>query len=161
MGLRGVWWGLALVAAFSGGCGDGGGPTAPEAIEFPQDLTSTWTEMRDCRHSHEHELRYIRVFASPSAEVPYASLDPATPYPVGALLVKAEYDDAECASPIGYTFMQKLEEGASEAGQDWLWQRQDMDRNVLESGAPPRCVTCHKHHCAPPNGYDLSCAEEL
>jgi hypothetical protein len=32
---------------------------------------------------------------------------------------------------------------------------------MLEDGAPPRCINCHAQHCAPPHGFDLSCAEEI
>ena len=117
--------------------------------------------MRDCRPSHEHELRYIRVFASPSAQESYAALSDATPYPVGAALVKLEYEDELCAELIEYTSMQKLEPGDNPVGGDWLWQRVSTEREVVENGAPWRCINCHTHHCAPPYGYDLTCAEEL
>jgi hypothetical protein len=133
---------------------------APEPV-FPEAVENDYFEMRDCRHSHEHELRYIRVFASPTAQLSYAALSPDVPYPVGATLVKLEYDDAMCSALLGYTAMQKLPIGQMPAGGDWLWQRLDTERNVLESGAPLRCTNCHTYHCAPPYGYDLSCAEEL
>lgn len=144
-------------------CGDGSGAdeAGTPAISFPEDVTSAWLEMRDCRESHEHELHYIRVFASKTAEKPYGALSPDVPYPVDAKLVKVEYDDDACAVAIGYTAMKKLANGESPSGGDWLWQKLDTDHQVLESGAPPRCVTCHEVHCAPPYGYDLTCAEEL
>jgi hypothetical protein len=144
-----------LVAA---GCGPG--EPAGEPI-FPERPETQWAEMRDCRHSHEHELRFIRVFASPDAEASYLALSPETPYPVGARLVKLEYDDAECTQLIGYTALEKLPAGTSPAGGDWLWQRVSPEREVMEEGAMPRCINCHEEHCEPPYGYDLTCAEEI
>jgi hypothetical protein len=164
-----------LALALAGGC-DGepvatedGGAAGDAGMEqdsgpspsFPADFERSYVEMRDCRHSHEHELRYIRVFASPSALAPYAALSADEPYPVGATLVKLEYDDELCAALIEYTSLEKLEPGANPVGGDWLWQRVSPEREVTSSGAPWTCVNCHTYHCAPPYGYDLTCAEEL
>lgn len=134
----------------------------PEPL-FPEGFADQYVEMRDCRHSHEHELRFIRVFASPSAQEPYAKLSADVPYPEGALLLKVEYDDFPCEDDavLGYTVMQKLAPGTSADGRDWRWQKLDADRALLEDGAPFRCINCHEQHCAPPYGFDLSCAEEL
>lgn len=160
---------LLLVTAL--GCNGGeparsdGGDAAPVDAGpppgFPEDVEQQYTEMRDCRGSHEHELRYIRVFASEGAREPYAALSPDVPYPVGANLVKLEYDDEACTQLLGYTEMLKLPKGENPAGGDWLWQRLDADRTVIETGAPWRCINCHTFHCAPPYGFDLTCAEEL
>ena len=139
-----------------------GGERDPRFIPvFPEDFEASYIEMRDCRHSHEHELRYIRVLASPTAREPYAALTPEVPYPVGATLVKLEYDDEGCETVVGYTAMRKQPEGTVPAGKDWMWQKLTVDREVTEGGAPRVCIDCHREHCAPPNGYDLSCAEEL
>jgi hypothetical protein len=141
------------------GCGPEPDP-GPDPV-FPERPEAQWTELRDCRHSHEHELRFIRVFASPDAEASYLALSPEVPYPVGARLVKLEYDDAECTQLLGYTALEKLPPGTSTAAGDWLWQRVGPDRKVLEEGAMPRCINCHQEHCEPPYGYDLTCAEEI
>lgn len=141
---------------------DAGAPDAGPPPVFPADFARTYTEMRDCRQSHEHELHYIRVLASPSALAPYTALSPDMPYPEGATLLKVEYDEEDCAGPVVlYTAYRKLELNANPIGNDWLWQRVSPQREVIEQGAPWVCVNCHMHHCAPPNGYDLTCAEEL
>ena len=137
---------------------EAGTPVAPS---FPADFANNYAETRDCRFSHEHELRYIRVFASPDDQAPYAALSPDVPYPAGAILVKVEHDDDACATPIEYTAMRKLAAGENPAGGDWRWQRVTIGREVIEDGAPWRCIQCHTNHCAPPMGFDLSCAEEL
>lgn len=136
---------------------------AGPAPAFPADYRSHYEELRDCRPSHEHELNHIRVFASPSANEPYRRLSPDFPYPVGALLVKEEYELEGCRPEDfkGYTVMVKEAPGyAPEAG-DWRWQQVTANREVVEEGTIGRCIYCHRFHCAPPLGYDLSCAEEL
>lgn len=132
----------------------------PEPV-FPADFERTYRERRNCRESHEHELHFIRVLVSPSALEPYEALSPDVPYPKGATLVKVEYDDEACADPVLYTAYRKLELGTNAFASDWLWQSVGPDREVIEEGAPWRCINCHTHHCAPPYGYDLTCAEEL
>jgi hypothetical protein len=159
---------LALAATAAAACDgeqeprDAGGEVdAGPVPSFPANYAASYTEMRDCRPSHEHALRYIRVLASQSALEPYAALSPEVPYPAGAVLLKLEYDDEECAELVEYTSLEKLEPGENPAGRDWLWQRVSSEREVIENGAPWTCINCHTVHCAPPNGYDLTCAEEL
>ena len=57
--------------------------------------------------------------------------------------------------------MEKLEEGENPDGHDWWWQKLDPEKRVLEDGAPIGCIDCHEHHCEPPDGFDLTCAEEI
>lgn len=160
---------ILALGVWAAGCGDSDGdaqqdagpPDAGPQPVFPADVEQAYQEMRDCRHSHEHELHYIRVLASPSAQKPYLALSPDEPYPEGAVLVKLEYDDEECSQLVLYTAYEKLELNANPIGSDWLWQRVSAEREVIEQGAPWVCVNCHAHHCAPPYGYDLTCAEEL
>lgn len=153
---------LALGPACAPGSGphDGGedaGPP-PEPV-FPADYQASYIEARNCRPSHEHDLRYIRVFVEPQAFGVYQTYQ--GDYPVGSTLVKPEYDDEGCQSLLGYSAMQKLAPGALPLGGDWLWQKLDADRAVMEEGAPIRCVDCHQYHCSPPDGHDLTCAEEI
>lgn len=158
-----------LACASLAGCDDPE-PTADAAVDagtpdpepvFPADFAERYSEARDCRNSHEHELRYIRVLVSPEAREPYAALSPETPYPVGSTLVKEEYDDDQCETLLGYTAYKKLPKGENPAGGDWWWQKLDAERRVVEEGAPWRCINCHTVHCAPPYGFDLTCAEEI
>lgn len=150
--------GACAVAVLMAGCGEE--DAGPEPV-FPESPELVWREIRDCRHSHEHELNFIRVFASPTAEDSYLALSPDVPYPVGATLVKLEYDDPDCTELKGYSALQKLEPGTQPEGGDWLWQRVSKTREVEEEGAMTRCVNCHAVHCDPPHGYDLTCAEEI
>jgi hypothetical protein len=137
---------------------------APEPV-FAASVAS-WQQGRACMLSHEHELRYVRVVVDAAAAIPYAMLAPEHPYPVGATLVKLEYDDPGCTALLGYTAMQKQAAGSAPLANDWRWQRVDAKRRVLEDGAPNSCVNCHRHHCEEPEcgfpkcGFDLTCGLE-
>jgi hypothetical protein len=135
-------------------------PQAAEAPLFPADAPSTWQQVRDCRHSHEHELNHIRVLADPAAVGPYLGWN--APFPVGATLLKLEYDDDACSHLIRYTVMQKRAAGSDVERGDWRWQTVSPAREVLPS-ATATCVGCHRVHCseADGTGFDLTCAEEL
>lgn len=164
---------LACACAASS-CGPGGdemtttdgGPLLDAEPVFPPDI-SGWAEGRPCGFTHEHELRYVRVLVDAASEDPYRELTADHPYPVGATLVKLEYDDEDCTELIGYTAMQKQEAGYSEVGHDWRWQRVTAEREVVEDGELETCITCHEHHCTEPQcgypdcGFDLTCAQEL
>lgn len=140
-------------------CSDDAAVESPAPI-FPADFADSWQEARDCRFSHDHELRSIRVFADVDAFEPYTQWS--KPFPVGATLVKLEYDDDQCQNLIGFSAMQKLESGAAPDDYDWKWQKLDAKRRVDESGdIPTRCVTCHRYHCREPYGFDLACGENL
>ena len=136
-----------------------GGPVSDVEPVFPADFAEQYTETRDCRGSHEHELRFIRVVVDDAALPIYQTFEGL--YPPGATVVKLEYEDEGCQRLVGYTAMLRLEEGMYPEGRDWHWQKLDSERRVLEDGAPIRCIDCHEFHCAPPNGHYLTCAEEL
>jgi hypothetical protein len=155
-----------LGTACTGAPDDEATPSEKPAPVFPSDV-ATWQEGRPCGFTHEHDLRYIRVVTDEAAEVPYQALDAQYPYPVGATLVKLEYDDEDCTTLLGYTAMQKQQSGYSKTGHDWRWQRVDKDRTVIEDGEIDVCITCHQHHCTWPMcgyadcGIDLTCGQEL
>lgn len=142
------------------GCVDTPEPALPVAA-FAIDAPTTWREVRTCRHSHEHLLRHIRVLADDLAHDIYLNWN--APYPVDATLLKLEYDDAACTVLMGYTLMKKLAKDADPARHNWLWQRVDLQRHVIDGGAVLPCVDCHVHHCkeADNTGFDLTCAEEI
>lgn len=123
---------------------------------LPDEYRATYTEVRDCRQSGDHDLHSVRVLADPEALAAYS--DRSTPFPMGATIVKEEYEfgDDTCAGPIvAWTLMQKLEVGASPSNLDWTWQSIDADGAVLATD-PPRCANCHQD-CVPPDGYDGTC----
>ncbi len=157
--------GLVLLALCAVSCGDdsSSGPDAapadagPEPL-FPASYTGSFSEVRDCRRSGDHDLHYIRVLVDSAAMGPYA--DRVTPFPEGAIVLKEEYDfsDDSCSGDIvEWTVMVKNSAATERFG--WDWQRVNVDRAVVESNAG-RCYGCHSE-CTPDNGigYDYTCAE--
>lgn len=140
------WYALLVVAA---ACGDDGGTPV-----FPADYTTTYTEVRNCRSSSDHDLHRIRVLADPAALDPYRLRTSA--FPVGSVVLKAEYDfaDTSCAGPIiMWTAMQKQ---ATPEDLGWVWQRVKADRSV-ETENDRLCIQCHTDCGVAPDGYDGTC----
>lgn len=157
---------LGLVAALGVGCDDEAGePSGPSAlIDRPLLDGGSLVEVVTCRHSHEHELRHVRIFADASSADLYQRCVLGHegcdgPFPPGALFVKYEYDREGCREDelLAYTVSLKLEPGALPSGLDWHWQKLDPKLRVTDDEAPPACVRCHLDHCAPPWGHDLRC----
>jgi hypothetical protein len=125
------------------------------APAFPADYAATFTEVRGCRPSADHDLHKIRVLADPAALDAYTTR--AAPFPEGALVLKEEYDftDDTCAGPVvEHTVMRRLA-GAENGG--WAWQRVAPDRTVT-SVDEARCIGCHAQCGRPPDGHDGTCA---
>ncbi len=132
----------------------------PSDAPFPEDYEASWREARDaCTISHDHELRYIRVFTNEAAFEPYTLHE--QPYPVGATLLKAEYDDPDCTELLSYVLMEKLAPGAAPPDEfGWSWRRFDPDRREVHDARtiPFTCIDCHEWHCAEaPYGWDYTC----
>ena len=150
---------VLLIALALSACADDPEPAPLEPL-FPPDFETAWQEARSCRFSHDHDLRTVRVFADLAAYGPY--LDWTGPFPVGATLVKIEYDDATCGTVLGFTAMQKLPAGSAPEARDWAWQRLDASKRVISSDdVPARCVDCHEYHCREPYGWDWTCGKDL
>ena len=147
---------LGLATACPSG-DDGGAASGPDPL-FPDDYEASYTEVRDCRGSGDHDLHNIRILADPAALVPYDGR--VEPFPEGAIVLKEEYDfgDIACAGEIiEWTVMQRLPTGSSASTLDWAWQELDADRRVLTEDEP-RCISCHQGCGVPPDGYDGTCA---
>jgi hypothetical protein len=132
-------------------------PPGPPAL-FPVDYAESYEEVRDCRQSGDHDLNIIRILADPAALGPY--LDRDAPFPVGAVVLKEEYDftDNTCEGPIKqWTLMARLADESSPTTLDWRWQRIDAARNVVAEDEP-RCYGCHTGCTADAGGYDFTCA---
>ncbi len=141
--------GVCCLAILVGACGG-------DDAHFPEDYASTYTEVRDCRRSADHDLHYIRVLADPDALAPYR--DRTGPFPVGSIVLKEEYDfaDGDCTGPIlEWTVMRKT---GSPARGGWDWQRVDADRSIKTENSS-LCSNCHSN-CTPDNGgFDATCAQ--
>lgn len=147
---------LATLACACGGGNPGADAGPPPA--FPADYRSTYTQMRPCRSSTEHDLNNVIVYANPSAANAYMMRD--QPFPTGSVVLKEEYEigDTSCAGPIlQWTVMVKLPDGSSAATLDWHWQKVDANRHVLTDNEQ-RCYSCHMGCGVPPEGYAGTCS---
>lgn len=140
---RSTWIALAL-AALAVGC-----PSPEIEPVFPADYASTYTEVRTCRRSPDHDLAYIRVLSSPSAVDVYTTRT--GDFPEGAVVLKEEYADPDCTDLVGLAAMERI-------GDDWRWQDVAPDRTVMDDGAIARCASCHAACGVPPEGYQGTCA---
>lgn len=136
-------------------CGGDDAPPPPDTAFFSPTWEHDLAEVRDCRRSVDHALRFIRVLADDAARPAYVGRD--RPFPVGSLVLKAEYDDESCTSIAGFTAMRKEAAGSRPGAGDWSYQETDASRNVLSSDGAG-CVSCHRA-CEAPDGYDRTCAE--
>lgn len=141
-------------------------PDGPPPL-FDRAELETLLERVPCRHSHEHDLRHVRIFVDAESAALYQRCvlrdEPCEqPFAPGALFVKLEYDREGCLDEefVGYTATRKVEPGTYPEGVDWRWQRLDADLRVMQDGAPPVCLRCHIDHCAAPEGHDLRCTPD-
>ena len=138
-----------LAVLFLTACGADATPLIAE------DYARSYTEVRNCRSSSDHDLHKIRVLADPTARDPYTTRT--SLFPLGAILVKEEYDfaDSNCTGDIiNWTVMQRIDG-------DWRWQKLEPDggdgmRVVSENDE--RCINCHSQCGVGPDGYEGTCA---
>jgi hypothetical protein len=148
----------ALLFFAAAACSNPPEPAPVPAVAFPADYAASYTLVRDCRKSGDHELDFIRVLAAPEALGPYT--DRTTAFPNGAVLLKEQYDvsDSSCAGPIAqWTVMVKDSAATERLG--WDWQRVSRSRTVTEANTT-RCFGCHEACTGTPRvGYDYTCTE--
>ena len=145
---------LGVVAC--GGGGDDGGDDTTEL--FPAGYAASYTQVRPCRPSGDHDLNNVTVLADPSALAAYQQRDRA--FPTGAVVLKAEYDfgDDTCTGPVQlWTVMVRQPAGSSPDTLDWHWQKVGADRKVVTDDEP-RCIGCHTTCGVAPDGYAGTCS---
>jgi len=108
---------------------------------LPKDYRMTYSEVRDCRRSVDHDLANIIVRTSQIASAAYRGGP--YPFPVGSIVVKEEYADPDCRGLLGWTLMRKETAGYDPAFGDWRWQKLDRERRVVMDGKVERCRGCH------------------
>lgn len=146
---------LPAILLVASSCGDGEPAPSGPLPSFPADYAATFTEVRDCRSSTEHNLSRVRVLADPAALAPYQGRD--ADFPVGSVVLKEEHDDADCSSePVRWTVMTRLAAGSSPETLDWYWQDVDAGRRV-QTENDSLCVGCHTTCGVPPEGYLGTC----
>lgn len=145
----------AALSAVSCGSDSEDSPSVPPL--FPADYVASFTEVRDCRSSTEHEFNRIRVLADLAALEPYQTRQ--GEFPVGAVVLKEEYDfsDTDCTGDvIRYTVMSRLPEGSSPETLDWQWQDVEPSRRVKTEN-DSLCIGCHTTCGVPPDGFEGTC----
>ncbi len=146
---------LAGAVALAGCGGDEGGPQPPGPDPFfPADFLTTYTQVRDCRFSVEHDLHSIQVYINPEAAKAYT--DSIYPFAAGTICVKPEYTDPQCSQIAAYAVMRKGPPGTAPDGGDWEWQIVGADLKVVRSAQTEGCVDCHAL-CT--NGRDFTCTD--
>jgi len=130
---------------------------APETL-LPDDYAATFTEVRNCRRSADHDLNFIRIVADAEAAPRYLARD--RPFPAGSVIVKEEYDpiDDTCSlALIGWTVMVSQGPGGAPDTLDFEWQRLAEDKVPVDK-TTGHCVSCHTDCGGPPDGYLGTCA---
>lgn len=137
-------------------CGGDPDPSGPPSL-VPANYKATFTEVRDCRRSGDHDFNYIKIFADPTSLDAYMTRT--GNIPEGGLLLKEQYDpsDETCEGPImQWTLMKRLPVGTDPEALDYAWQRVYDTGEVIERYKG--CFECHTTCGVPPDGFDGTCA---
>lgn len=115
---------------------------------------SSYIKLHDCRKSAHPKAKYVTTWLSPDGQSTwdaYAALPAGATgtvdFPEGTVVVKAQFDDAKCATVIGYTAMKKLAAGTDPTNGDWQWQSVDGDGQCDDHDncdLKAECSGCHK-----------------
>lgn len=148
---------LLFVTLLVGACGNDGELGEPSLL--PDNYKTTFTEVRDCRLSIDHDLNYIRILAAPDALAVYN--DRQGEFPTGAVIVKELFgeDDDICAGPpTEFAVMAKLAVSEEPGDLGWRWQKVDKNNRLDPDADIERCTSCHADCGVAPDGYDGTCA---
>ena len=145
---------VSVILAVLVGCGGEDTPVVESVV--PLDYRQAFTEVRDCRENGgSHDFNRIRVLADDLALAAYR--DREEPFPVGAIVLKEEYDfgDVTCSGTVlQWSVMERLPEGNDDL-KNWHWQQIDITGAVVSDNAV-RCAGCHGD-CVAPDGYENTC----
>lgn len=112
---------------------------------YPADYRTSFTQVRDCRFSIEHDGVNIRVWANDIALAAY--LAEADELPVGSVIIKEEFAGGTCDSDDDLTLisaMRKEDPGFDSEDRDWHFQEvTPSDRRVVNNSKTD-CTECHR-----------------
>jgi hypothetical protein len=117
-----------------------GGSASPLARDF----RSTFTKMNHKRFASRGHLRDrfdVDVYVDAIAKGAWES--GAHTYPVGALLVKDQFDHSVAGRPAGVLVMEKREIGYDPEGGDWRYVVLGLNGGIEREGKIDACVRCH------------------
>ena len=148
---------LCVAATVLTACADDPPEPSRDAV-FPADYRESFVQLRTCRQSIEHDLEFVELWVSPDHAALFDDcVSPAlpcdAPLPAGVVVIKPQFLDAGCSTPIRTAAAQRLHGEDLGDGAAWLWQEVDPDgRSTGNDGTA--CIACHQH-CDP--AYDLRC----
>jgi hypothetical protein len=119
---------------------------------LPSDYRNSFSVVRPCQTSVDHDLSHVVVLTSPEAAQAYRS--GLANFPSGSVVALELYSDPSCRDLNGWAVMRKEGGGYDDGFGDWRWQELDTFRRVLSDGKNRRCTTCHVT-CRP---RDFTCA---
>lgn len=149
------------LAVISCGGEDNPTPPDPEPVDpfFAADFAETYTLVRDCRFSTDHNLTRVRVYVNSIGAENY--LNGTYPFPVGTIAVKVLTDGqaSDCnGATEEFVAMRKGAPGTAPSSGDWEWQAVNPDRSVRLSGQLfDACISCHANCTL---GRDYMCTDE-
>ncbi len=138
--------GLALCVTLFAGCAADWDPD----VVFPPDFAGSYQKLHGCSPSAHPAAKYVVTWLSPDGKDAMASFV-ALPvgateiiaWPVGMVLVKAQYDDAGCKDLKAYTAMKRLPPGTASAAGDWRWQHLSGEGECYNCDGGTGCSGCH------------------
>jgi hypothetical protein len=119
-------------------------------VAFAANYQTTYQKLHSCKASQHPAAKYVETWLSPDAKeawAAYAALPEGSTatvaLPVGAVLVKTQFDDAACKELKNFTVMEKLAVGAAPTTGDFRWQHVDIDGACLNCDNGSACSSCH------------------
>ncbi|MBK8271292.1 MAG: cytochrome P460 family protein [Planctomycetes bacterium] len=158
--ILGRHWLVAGVCIFAacaiGGTCDSANPTIDPIV--PADYRTTFTEVRNCRFSIEHDGVQIRVWANDIAMAAYLAEE--NPLPVGSIIVKEEFAGGTCDDDSELNIlsvMRKEAAGFDNEDKDWHFQEVNPTSRVVITNTKTDCIECHRNDCS---ARDYMCTVE-
>jgi len=153
------WSALVLLAALVG-C-DPDDPTPVEPL-YPSDWTTSFTQVRGCRSSPDHDLEYVTLWIDPASQAKFdACVKPGATctgeFDAGAVFLKPQYADQACTDLVRISAAKK--EAGFETVGGWHWQEvlySGKQAKVNEDGALRDCYGCHASSACE-DAFDTRC----
>jgi hypothetical protein len=125
---------------------------------FDEDYLDSYSVVRDCRRSMDHDGLFIRIYANDVAADVYNARTGALPD--GSTFIKEEHTDSTCneAGLVGWAVMRRVA-GSRPESDDWQFQFVDTAERELSANVREGCVSCHLNDCLGSGpGFDGTCA---
>jgi hypothetical protein len=114
---------------------------------FPQDYTTSMTQLGACRVSSTHSDPNFLLHITTSSK---DAFNAGMPLPEGTVFVKTQFQDDACTERALWTAMKKREAGFDPMNFDWEWQTVNGEGEIAATGKNSFCTAgCH---VACPNG---------